>query len=251
MSDDAMAAEFDTVAEWTAEAARALGADYYVPAGCRGSGGPAALDWFLERLSINDGTDLLDVGAGVGGPAGYAMERAGVRSLLAEPESGACRAARSLFGLPVLRADAAALPVRASRFAAAWCLGVLCTTSDHRAVLTELHRVVRPGGTVGLLVYAAAAELDTQPEGNDFPPRTALPELVRSAGFEIADTAALADLDPAPASWTQRADAVELEIRRRHGSQAAWATAEEQQRTMADLIASGAVTGELLHLRVC
>ncbi|MGO9550254.1 hypothetical protein [Mycobacterium sp.] len=32
---EAMNAEFDTVAEWTAEVAEELGHDYYVPAGCR------------------------------------------------------------------------------------------------------------------------------------------------------------------------------------------------------------------------
>ncbi len=146
---DAMAAEFDTVAEWTAEAAQALGPEHYVPAGCRGSGGPVALDWFLDRLGLQADSTLLDVGAGVGGPAGYAKQRTGVRGVLVEPEAGAGRAARDLFGLPVLRADAAALPVRGGSFEVAWCLGVLCTTPDHRAVLGELRRVVRPGGRVG------------------------------------------------------------------------------------------------------
>jgi hypothetical protein len=40
--DDPMAAEFDTVAEWTAQVAEALGPEYAVPAGCRGSGQRAA-----------------------------------------------------------------------------------------------------------------------------------------------------------------------------------------------------------------
>ena len=37
---DPMAAEFDTVAEWTAQVAADLGPEYYVPAACRGSGQP-------------------------------------------------------------------------------------------------------------------------------------------------------------------------------------------------------------------
>jgi hypothetical protein len=41
---EAMAAEFDTVAEWTAQVALDLGASFHVPAACRGSGSPAALD---------------------------------------------------------------------------------------------------------------------------------------------------------------------------------------------------------------
>ncbi len=43
--DEAMEAEFDTVAEWTAQVAIDLGPEYFIPAGCRGSGQPAALDW--------------------------------------------------------------------------------------------------------------------------------------------------------------------------------------------------------------
>ena len=37
---EAMQAEFDTVAEWTAQVAADLGPEYHVPAGCRGSGSP-------------------------------------------------------------------------------------------------------------------------------------------------------------------------------------------------------------------
>jgi SAM-dependent methyltransferase len=247
---DAMSAEFDTVAEWTAEAALALGHEHYVPAGCRGSGGPAALDWLLDRLEPEPRWPLLDVGAGVGGPAGYALAQRGVRSVLAEPEAGACRAARTLFRLPVLRADAAALPFPADAFWTAWCLGVLCTTPDHRAVLEELRRVVRPGGRVGLLVYVTTAELSEQPEGNNFPSRAGLPHLVEAAGFESLSATPLADLPDDPTDWQRRMDAVHAEAERRHGADDAWRTAEEQQQTMAELLQSGEIVGELLCLRV-
>src|SRR5262249_19512136 len=40
---DPMEAEFDTVAEWTAQVAADLGPEYYIPAACRGSGLPVAL----------------------------------------------------------------------------------------------------------------------------------------------------------------------------------------------------------------
>jgi hypothetical protein len=48
--DEAMEDEFDTVAEWTAQVAADLGPDYFIPAGCRGSGQPAALDWLLDGM---------------------------------------------------------------------------------------------------------------------------------------------------------------------------------------------------------
>ncbi len=50
-----MAAEFDTVAEWTLRAVRRLGQDHALPAACRGGGTPAALNWLARRLDIDPG----------------------------------------------------------------------------------------------------------------------------------------------------------------------------------------------------
>jgi SAM-dependent methyltransferase len=146
---EAMEAEFDTVAEWTAQVAADLGPAYYVPAACRGSGQPVALDWLLAGLHSGPGDLLADIGAGVGGPAAYASGRVGVRPVLVEPEPGACRAAARLFGAPVLRADATALPLADGSVHLAWCLGVLCTATGPDAqlsMLLQMRRVVRPGG---------------------------------------------------------------------------------------------------------
>src|ERR1700733_12078221 len=155
--DDPMEAEFNTVAEWTAQVAADLGPEYYIPAACRGSGQPAVLDWLLERLGPRPGEVMIDVGAGMGGPAAYAARRTGVQPVLAEPEPGACRAAARLFGAPVVLADATALPFGAA-------------TADQRASPGPPRRVVRPGGRIGLLVYrAAAVERDDPPQGNHFP----------------------------------------------------------------------------------
>jgi ubiquinone/menaquinone biosynthesis C-methylase UbiE len=152
---DPMAAEFGTVAEWTALVAADLGRQYCIPAGCRGSGQPSALDWLLGRLRPAAGEVLADVGAGVGGPAAYAAEHSGVRPVLVEPEPGACRAAARLFGVPVVRADAMALPWPDASISLAWSIGVLCTLAsveDQRVMLREMRRVLRPGGRIGLLV---------------------------------------------------------------------------------------------------
>src|SRR5690242_8447542 len=167
---DAMEAEFDTVAEWTAQVAAELGPHYHLPAGCRGSGSPAALDWLIERMELAPGATLLDSGAGVGGPAAYAVRSGAVRPVLVEPETGACRASRKLFGFPVVCALGSALPMRDASFDAAWSLGVLCSTPDQLALLTELRRVVRPGGRIGLLVFVAHRDIPPNTlEGNHFP----------------------------------------------------------------------------------
>lgn len=72
MTASAMAAEFDDVAGWTADAVEQLGERHAIPATCRGSASPAALAWLAEACDLSAGTRLLDVGAGAGGPAAWA-----------------------------------------------------------------------------------------------------------------------------------------------------------------------------------
>ena len=198
-----MSAEFDTLAEWTAQVALDLGPSYYVPAGCRGSGNPAALDWLITELDLDHGVTLLDCGAGVGGPAAYAAGARSVWPVLVEPERGACRAAASLFEYPVLQAAAAALPLADETLDAAWSLGVLCTTRDQLNLLEELRRVVCPPGRIGLLVFVARSTLrrDEQPEWNYFPTAASLQRLIDDAGLRIDNQLSTADLPAIPAEW--------------------------------------------------
>lgn len=248
---DAMSAEFDTVAEWTADVAVELGADHHVPAGCRGSGSPAALDWLVERLELASGETLVDCGAGVGGPAAYAAQRREVRPLLVEPEAGACRAARTLFAHPVVRADAAALPVADGSFDAAWALGVLCTTEAQLDLLRELLRVTRTPGRIGLLVLVAAEPLGEAdvPEGNHFPTMDTFHRLVDEAGLRIDEACGTDQLGSVPGEWSRRVDAVTAELAARHGDDRAWQQAEHQSDLIGELIADGRISTELFSLR--
>ncbi len=248
---DAMAAEFDTVAEWTAQVARRLGRDYYLPAACRGSGSPAALDWLISALELRAGDTLLDCGAGVGGPAAYAVQNRRVLPLLIEPLAGACRASATLFGLPVVQAAGSDLPVADHAVDAAWSLGVLCTMQDQLGLLSELRRVVRPPGRIGLLVYVATKQIPEHdlPEGNRFPSSAALAEFFDHAGLMVIDHRSAAGLVAAPHDWQWREDEVEAEIKRVHGHQEAWTLAEQQAASMADLIADGSVAAGLFSLR--
>lgn len=247
---DAMDAEFDTVAWWTAEVALELGPDHLIPAGCRGSGGPATLDRFLDALDVDEQDRMLDVGAGVGGPAAYAATQRGVRPVLAEPEHGACRAARRLFDLPTVQADATALPIATGSVDVAWSLGVLCTIGDHRSALRELGRVIATDGRVGVLVYEAQHTLPEHPEGNHFPTTDDLSSLVADAGLHVADTAEMSDPDDEPPNWRRRLAAVEDELDRRHHDDEAWREATEQAAIMGRLISGGHIVGRMLVLRV-
>ncbi|MGR7025032.1 class I SAM-dependent methyltransferase [Geodermatophilus sp. URMC 62] len=241
LESEAMEAEFGTVAGWTEEAVRALGPEHAVPAGCRGSGSEGALRWLADRMALTAGSRVLDDGAGVGGPAGWLATDRGVRAVCAEPMHAAARAAHRLFGLPSVTALAQALPFVDAAFDAAWCLGVLCTTSDKATALTELRRVLVDGGRLGLLVFVADRPLPPPlPEGNDFPAEEELRGLLAAAGFRLGDTAT-ADLGDSPPEWGERADAVDAEVARRHGEDPRWREAQEQSARVGRLLGDGAL----------
>jgi SAM-dependent methyltransferase len=247
MSEE-MHAEFDDVAAWTADVALDLGAGYRVPAGCRGSGSPAAMRWFLDRLEVGRGTAMLDAGAGVGGPAAFAAEETAVRPVLSEPEPGACQAARRLFDFGVVQAGSR-LPFRTGSFDVAWSLGVLCTVPDQPELLGELRRVLNPDGRLGLLVYVAQRELSEQPAGNNFPTEGGLRELVEAAGFAIEDSASIADFQGTTDLWEERSERVETELERRFGDRPGWGTAQRQSEIMGRLIGSGELAGVMVVAR--
>jgi SAM-dependent methyltransferase len=239
LESEAMEAEFDTVAGWTEEAVRALGQEYAIPAGCRGTGSEAALRWLADRLALAPGTRMLDSGAGVGGPAGWLAADRRVRTVCAEPMAAAVRASRRLFGLPAVVALGQGLPFAGASFDAAWCLGVLCTTSDKAPALAELRRVLADGGRLGLLVFVADATLSPPlPEGNAFPSEAELLGLLRDAGFVLEDSAD-ADLGDSPEEWTERADAVDAEVARRHGDDPAFRQAQENAKRVGRLLSAG------------
>lgn len=243
-----MKAEFDTVASWTADAALHLGGDYFLPAGCRGSGNPGALRWLLDRLEVQRTDAMLDCGAGVGGPAAFAASEVRVRPVLSEPEAGACDAARRLFDFPVVQAGSE-LPFAAASFDVAWCLGVVCTVADQPRLLAELRRVLRPAGRLGLLVFVAARTLREQPAGNHFPTQRGLAELLDGAGLRVENSAAAADFEGSPALWQEHADAVEAELERRHGQDPDWLVAAEQSARIGALLSAGDLVGTLLVAR--
>jgi SAM-dependent methyltransferase len=195
---------------------------------------------------------MLDVGAGVGGPAAYAAAETGVRPVLAEPEPGACRAAARLFGFPVVQADAARLPFPAGSADLAWCLGVLCTATGpdaQLAMLLQMRRVVRPGGRVGLLVYlAVTGKLDHPPQGNHFPTSTDLHSLLRRADLDVLAVADSQDMPEPPGAWQDRTAAVERELRRRFGHTPQLAAAAEQSHRIGHLLDTGQLTSQVILL---
>lgn len=243
-----MEAEFDTVAAWTAAVVAGLEPSDRIPAACRGSGSPAALHWFLDRLCSKAEQTFLDSGAGIGGPAAFAAREAGVRPVLTDPEAGACRAARSLFGFPVIRAGTQ-LPIATGALANGWSLGVLCTVADQRAYLAEVRRVLHPAARFGLLVYSAthAGPLaHEQPEANHFPTVDALDELLEMASMRVLDSGWTDHFATFPSGWEEVTSRVQRELEHRHRSDPRWQAAQKQSSQIGSLLAAGEVRGRML-----
>ena len=246
-----MDAEFGTVAVWTADVATDLDPAYRIAAGCRGSGSPGAMRWLLDHLRPEPGQTFLDCGAGVGGPAAFAARESGVRPLLTDLELGACRAARSLFGLPALQAGSR-LPVATGVIGVGWSLGVLCTVDDQPAFLAEIRRVLEPQARFALIVYCAAhpGELRLEPpQGNTFPTVQALDDLLDRASLRVLSSGWTDDFAALPAEWQEAMATVQAELDRRHGDDPRWQTAKEQSSRMGSLLEAREVRGRLLVLQ--
>lgn len=119
--------------------------------------GRAPYDWLLEPLPASGGV-VLDIGCGsapvarhLGGP---------VRYLGVDRSEAELRRAVAAGSVAVAVGDACALPVGDRRADAVVASMMLMVVPDADAVLAEVGRVLRPGGTF-------AATVPTRPEGDD------------------------------------------------------------------------------------
>ena len=103
------------------------------------------------------GRPVLEVGCGMGCMAmNWAQGGAQVTAVDLNPVSvKQTRARFEIFGLPgdIREADAEALPFSDRQFAFAYSWGVLHHTPGTRQTITELYRVLEPGGRVGVMLY--------------------------------------------------------------------------------------------------
>ncbi len=116
-------------------------------------GGLGAVEALARRAAITATSRVLDICAGLGGPARFLATRRGCRVVGVELHPG--RAAGMLrlsrlvglrHAVSVVRGDATALPFAAGRFDACVSQEALLHVPDKAAVLAEAHRVLRPGG---------------------------------------------------------------------------------------------------------
>jgi len=129
-------------------------------------GGLEAVEALGRRAGIDAASRVLDVCAGLAGPARFMARRWGARvtgiDLNPERAAGARRlsAAVGLDGLVrMVRGDAQVLPFRAGAFTAVVSQEGLLHVPDKAAALAECRRVLLPGGRIAFSDWIATARL--------------------------------------------------------------------------------------------
>lgn len=130
-------------------------------------GGLQAVETLARRAAIAPGMAVLDVCAGLGGPARFLAHRFGVRVTGVDLTHSRCAAGARLTDLVrlsplvhLLRADAQVLPFRAATFDAAVSQEGLLHVPDKAAVLAECARVLKRGARLAFSDWIARPRLE-------------------------------------------------------------------------------------------
>jgi SAM-dependent methyltransferase len=116
-------------------------------------GGLAANEALAALAGLKPGESVLDLCAGLAGPARWLIDTHGVSVTAIDLNISRCHGARRLNGLTghlarmgVVAGDVTRLPFADSRFDAAWSQEAFLHVPDKPALLAEARRVLRPGG---------------------------------------------------------------------------------------------------------
>jgi sarcosine/dimethylglycine N-methyltransferase len=129
-------------------------------------GGTAAVDRLAERCAVDASARVLDVCAGLGGPARYLAARYGCRVAGVDLTFSRCAGARRLTELVGLadrvafaQGDAVRLPFADGAFDACVSQEAFLHVADKAALLAEARRVLRPGGRLAFTDWVARPPL--------------------------------------------------------------------------------------------
>ena len=129
-------------------------------------GGLAAVEALARRAEITRSTSVLDICAGLGGPARFLAQRFGCHVTGIDLNRARCDAGRrlsTLVGLArrvtMINGDAQTLPFKSGAFMAVVSQEGLLHVPDKAAVLAECARVLAPGGRIAFSDWIATSRL--------------------------------------------------------------------------------------------
>ena len=120
-------------------------------------GGRVATKRFLDQLGIVADDHVLDVGCGLGGASRFVAEQYGCRVSGIDLTSEYVKTGEVLCSwvglgdrITLDQGDATAMPYQDGTFDKAYMMHVGMNIANKRALASELHRVLRPGGRLGI-----------------------------------------------------------------------------------------------------
>jgi ubiquinone/menaquinone biosynthesis C-methylase UbiE len=169
-------------------------------AACSTIGGRVATEHFLDQLAIGPGDHVLDVGCGLGGASRFSAERYGCRVTgidLTREYVEAGKVLNSWVGLAdrihLEQADASAIPCPEAAFDRVYMLHVGMNIADKHALASELHRVLKPGGRLGIYDVMRVGDGDLEfpvpwagsPEGSSVARPDEYKQALDEVGFRV------------------------------------------------------------------
>ena len=222
---------------WRLEAILRLGlrGEELMAGASTGVGYPIALDPIISGLRLGPRCRALDLGAGLGGVSQWIAWSTGADVVALEPEWSAAAGARRLFpGISVVQAEAVVSPFSAGSFDAVTLLGVVSLVDDLPPLISEVVRLLRPGGRVGLSDLCTVNEpIVTEPDSpNTFRSGKRIADELERAGFLLTEIAG-GNADVAT-RWDDASRRVDDELAaRRRGTKAYEIWAEDRRRLRA------------------
>jgi SAM-dependent methyltransferase len=215
--DDALvdgADVFDVASLWRYEAIVRLGlaGEPLVMAASRSPMSPQLLDFLVRNVGATPDGPVVDVGAGLAGIAEH-VRRSVRRPVVAfDVSSGASAAARRLFPhVLTARADPTALPISPGSVSAVFSCGLMAAVAEADRMITEVRRVIRPGGRFVVIDLASASSAPVKIGSRLYMPAERIVGSLGGSGFEVTDQAVgLTSLS----DWALADDAIAREIAR-------------------------------------
>ncbi|HXD53528.1 MAG TPA: class I SAM-dependent methyltransferase [Solirubrobacteraceae bacterium] len=182
--------------------ARPLDIDALAPLDEFHAQGRVATAALAELSDLRPGIRLLDVGAGIGGPARYLAARHGAQVTAVDATARFCRVAERLNeacgldrAVEVHCADATALPFPDASFDRAWSQALIQNVPDKAALLAELRRALCCGGSFSMFEVLSRGGQEIHfpvpwgdgPQDSFLVEGAQLRELAEGAGFSVRE----------------------------------------------------------------